>query len=315
MNLENLVLEGGGVRALAYIGALEELEKSGSINYITRFAGSSAGAIIAALLAVGYTVQELTEIMVNLDWESFKDKSVLNFLNFFRFFKKFGFYKGDAFTNWLGKLILDKTGNENYTFLDLFSNENRILVVTGMCVNKRELHMYHYQSNPDMPIKLAVRISIGLPYMFAAVKWKNDILIDGGTLDNYPIYIFDNIVDDVLVLPNTKIKTNSKFKSSKFEKNEKTLGLKLLDNLEDGENLYSYNKKITSILDFTFELINSLLLRIERLQVHGNYWERTMIIKTGSIDTINLSLTKEEKEYLISQGRKCAEEYIKLNNQ
>lgn len=59
------VFSGGGVRAFAFIGALEALEDK---DYkIERVAGSSAGAIVAGLLAAGYKVNELNQIMLNKD--------------------------------------------------------------------------------------------------------------------------------------------------------------------------------------------------------------------------------------------------------
>lgn len=54
----NLVMEGGGIRGIAYGGALAELEKQGVLAGIQRVGGTSAGAIQAALLAVGYSPQE-----------------------------------------------------------------------------------------------------------------------------------------------------------------------------------------------------------------------------------------------------------------
>ena len=51
----NLVMEGGGIRGVAYGGALEELERQGVLAGLQRVGGTSAGAIQAALLAVGYS--------------------------------------------------------------------------------------------------------------------------------------------------------------------------------------------------------------------------------------------------------------------
>src|SRR5215470_10335105 len=63
----NLVLEGGGVKGIGLVGAIEELENAGySWDYI---GGTSAGAIVATLLAVGYTGQELYEIITGTDMD------------------------------------------------------------------------------------------------------------------------------------------------------------------------------------------------------------------------------------------------------
>lgn len=280
---------------------------------IKRYAGSSAGAIVAAVLAIGYTPSEIHNLFCYVEWTKFKDKSFFNFLNIYRFLKKFGFCKGDEFMNWIGKAIETKTGDKDYTFIDLFTEQNKVLVVTGMCVNKRELHFYHYQSTPNMPIRLAVRISMGLPFLFSAINWKGDTLIDGGTLNNYPIYVFDN---DSITRRDGEVSLPQKVYGEELDPNKlpkkiKTIGIKLLDQYEVNKtNLYSYNKKINNILDFTTEIINSLLLQIERLHVGKNYWERTIIIHTGSIDTVDLEITSEQKKYLIDQGYLGAKKFF-----
>jgi len=52
----NLVFEGGGIKGIAYAGALEVLEKENILSDIKRVAGTSAGAITATLLAPSSTV-------------------------------------------------------------------------------------------------------------------------------------------------------------------------------------------------------------------------------------------------------------------
>ena len=70
-NFKNLVFEGGGVKGIAYGGALEELEKRNILNGITRVAGTSAGAINACLLALGYSYKEVSDIIAQTSFKSF----------------------------------------------------------------------------------------------------------------------------------------------------------------------------------------------------------------------------------------------------
>ena len=311
MDLENIVIEGGGVRAIAYVGAVKHMEELGILQNIKRFAGSSGGAIVAGALAVGYNAKELEDLMVNTDFMQFKDDKWGIIRDLWCFFKRFGYMSANRFYEWYGELLAKKTGNPNITFKELYDKYGKVLVLTGMCVNKRELHLYHHESNPDMKIRLAARISMGLPFVFAAIKWKNDILIDGGTLNNYPLYVFDNEK-----LPNTK-ETQFHFNPRLHNKdtfNKKTLGLKLLDNNENDEKLYTKNVKIKNIIDFTSELINGILLRIEKLHVQEYYWERTVKIQTGDIDTVDFGITQKEKEFLISEGYKGSKLFFSQNS-
>jgi NTE family protein len=115
----NLVFKGGGVKGIAYAGALQQLDEMGYLRQIKRVAGTSAGAITASLLALGYTANEIEDIVVNqMDFASFMDKSWLPG-NVSRFLKSFGWYKGDAFKNWLGGLVKTKTGSVLTNFNDL----------------------------------------------------------------------------------------------------------------------------------------------------------------------------------------------------
>ena len=57
------MLEGGGIRGIAYGGALQELEARGVLARLERVGGTSAGAIQAVLLAVGYSAQEIIDVL------------------------------------------------------------------------------------------------------------------------------------------------------------------------------------------------------------------------------------------------------------
>ena len=83
-NPRYLVFKGGGPKGYAYFGALKALEKKSALSKVRKMAGTSAGAITAALLAVGYTRGELFGIMENLDFEVFFDPKEENKKHFER---------------------------------------------------------------------------------------------------------------------------------------------------------------------------------------------------------------------------------------
>ena len=66
------VFEGGGVRGIAFIGAIQVMEASG--YEWESLAGTSAGAVVAALLACGYSGEELMGIMSTLDYPVCSEK-------------------------------------------------------------------------------------------------------------------------------------------------------------------------------------------------------------------------------------------------
>ncbi len=72
-NYKNLVLEGAGVRGLAYAGAFQELSNVGILENIENVAGTSSGAIAGMLLSLGYSAEEMRKIMENLPVQQFND--------------------------------------------------------------------------------------------------------------------------------------------------------------------------------------------------------------------------------------------------
>src|ERR1044072_1217191 len=99
----NLVFEGGGVKGIAYGGALEVLEQSQITPQIEKVAGTSAGAITATMVSLGYTAGELIEIMMGLDFSKLEDGS--DILGLERLVKYYGWFKGDYFLNLMQSFI------------------------------------------------------------------------------------------------------------------------------------------------------------------------------------------------------------------
>jgi len=106
----NAVFEGGGVRGIAHVGAAGVLEKKGF--RINNTVGSSAGAIIAALYACGYTSKELKEILEELDFAKFKQEGFLSSIGVvgktLSVIMKYGIYNADYFEAWLNDLLKRK---------------------------------------------------------------------------------------------------------------------------------------------------------------------------------------------------------------
>ena len=90
-HIKNLVFEGGGVRGIAYVGALEVLARHDMIHGISRVGGSAAGAITAALFALfRRDVAKIREIQKRTDFSSFADSPGLIVRPLLRLFRRFG---------------------------------------------------------------------------------------------------------------------------------------------------------------------------------------------------------------------------------
>ena len=84
-HFRNLVFEGGGVKGIAYVGALQVLEEKGILPNIVRVGGTSAGAINAVLVGLNYTPAETQQILNKMNFEKFMDDEDGNEVMMFAF--------------------------------------------------------------------------------------------------------------------------------------------------------------------------------------------------------------------------------------
>jgi len=195
-SITNLAFEGGGVRGIAYGGALEALEKAGVLSKVQRVAGTSAGAITACLVALKYSAQAISEIVANMNLASFEDKD-----HDLRKFKDFGLYEGQVFLEWLSELVAASPvsqGSENLTFQGLVNNLGLELKVYATDLFTHALKEFSPTATPNVRIAEAVRASMSIPLYFDAWKFSNNnpddhFYVDGGVLYNYPIAAFDHV--------------------------------------------------------------------------------------------------------------------------
>lgn len=205
------VFEGGGVKGIGLVGAVAEVEKAG--YQFENLAGTSAGSIVAALLAVGYTGKDLRGILQELDYNDFKDEGLLDKLPFvgkgLSLGFEYGIYEGEFFESWLEALLAAKgktrfgdivTGaaDEKYKYkfqaIATDITDRRLLVLPG------DLRGFGY--NPDeFSISRAVRMSMSIPLFFEPVRLPDasgraHYIVDGGVLSNYPIWLLDDGTSD-----------------------------------------------------------------------------------------------------------------------
>jgi len=118
----DLVFEGGGVKGIALVGAFSVLEEE---DYEPQnMAGASAGAIVAALIAAGYSSDELKKIIAELDYNRFKDEALEDRFPLggaLSILKDLGIYEGEAFVEWMSGLLEAK---DVRTFGDLIRRED-----------------------------------------------------------------------------------------------------------------------------------------------------------------------------------------------
>jgi NTE family protein len=201
----DVVLEGGGVKGIALVGAIETLEQAG--YEFKRVAGTSAGAIVGALVAAGMKSFDLANLMRSVDYrrfadESFLDRAPLGHLISLVFEQ--GVYEGDYLHTWLGEQLagcgVDTFADLTYTdrALDLPEPERFRLVVMASDISQGRLcrlpwdYASHHKLDPAAQhVADAVRASMSIPFFYEPVHLNRSVMVDGGVLSNFPIDVFD----------------------------------------------------------------------------------------------------------------------------
>lgn len=104
----DLVLEGGGVKGIALVGAIAEMRDRGyGLGPPARVAGTSAGAIVGSMLAAGMPVADMVRIMRELDYRSFQDGSRFAVVRGVSLLATLGMHRGDALHRWISARLRD----------------------------------------------------------------------------------------------------------------------------------------------------------------------------------------------------------------
>jgi len=319
---KNLVFEGGGVKGIAYAGAAKVMDEKNIINKLTRVAGTSAGAITAALLSVGATWQDIKEIVGGTDFNQFMDDSWGFVRDTKRLLDEYGWFKGDAFSKWMKKQLFSLTGKRNLTFADLedLRKDNpdkfRSLYVVGSNLSLSVPEKFSHEDTPDINIWYAVRISMSIPLFFAAVEESDgDILVDGGVTWNYPLNIFDEkkylsakTNKKLFIVPDYPTKWGPD-----HVYNKETLGFRL--DTEDEiaaakEGWKTPPKEIENIVDYIKALLGFMMDLANKSHLHQDDWHRTVFIDSKGVRTTDFSLSQDKIDQLIESGEKGMQNYL-----
>jgi len=311
----NLVFEGGGVKGIAYCGALEICEKKGILNNINRVAGTSAGAITAGLLAVGFSYSEIFDLLKKTSFQSFLDNYWGYVRDVISLFKDYGWYKGEHFRNWFEEQLFQKTGNRKFSFQDLENalkdNDSnfKYLAVAGTNLRTQATEVFSPETTPNMSIAEAIRISMSIPLFFRAIKYQGIRYVDGGLYYNYPINIFDN----------RKYLSDPKYgQEIDYDHREgavfncQTLGMRV-DTKDEIKVLMDQATPlpIRNIKDYMKALIGGYMDGMNKIHLHKNDWHRTIFIDSLGVKTTAFNLNDDTIDKLVESGRKSAEIYFK----
>jgi NTE family protein len=313
------VFEGGGVKGIAFAGAIKAAEEAGVREWVN-VAGASAGAITASLLSIGYTADEIEEALEETDYRLFADygpggKYLSGPLNYLRMR---GLVPGDYFKKWLSERFEKKLGNPNPTFKDVIRKDlpdnlseaelrrakYKLKVIASDITSGRMLvlpdHIVDYEDKDgrrfvidEFPLADAVRMSMSFPFFFNVVTLYRDgkphYIVDGGLLSNFPVWLFD---------------------SGDRPPRRPTWGFRLHGGTGPERLPYRGIRRPLWARPLLKAMFFSAMEAWDREQLGRTTAARTVSIPTRDVKTINFELTKEEAKNLYRWGYEETERFF-----
>lgn len=323
---KNLAFQGGGIKTLAFQGALLTLEEYGILPQIQRVVGTSAGALVATLVSFRLSAQETNDLFNSVDFskipalmsvkellwhppkiiESQIDRVVANFDAARRLLSRYGWYKTEHGYQFLQELIATQCGgNGRATFAEFRARGFRDLHVVVTNLSTRSVEVFCPDRTPHVAVADAVLISQAIPLYFESVQFdgkrlgQGDYYGDGGVLNNFPIHVFDREQFAV---------ANEWFINGI---NWETLGLRLYT----PEDCPGQKRPITSLSSYISHLMEALVDQ-QDVMFYNNQVDRWRSINISNccvaITDFHIKPTADDETYqkLLAAGREGAQTYL-----
>jgi NTE family protein len=312
----DLVCEGGGVKGIGLAGAFSVLEEHAYKPQ--NVAGTSAGAITAALIAAGYSASEVKEIIFNLNFRQFEDPSWEDKIPVIgkglSVLVEEGAFRGDDFLSWMRTLLADKGV---HTFADLKTDfvdpkySSRLQVIASdtsgrqLLVLPRDADQLGFAPD-ELEVAYAVRMSMSIPIFFEPVRVMNSktnhehVIVDGGMLSNFPVWLFDcedEATPDwptfgmLLVEPDPKVPISERIPAP--------------EHAPHGAR---------GLVDLLSSMLHTMMEAHDRMYVEKAQYARTIAIPTLGVGTTEFDITRERAQALYDSGRTAAETFLQSWN-
>jgi NTE family protein len=278
-----ICLSGGGIRVVAFVGALEVLAKNKLLNHVNEYIGVSAGALIGFLLSIGYTLQELKKLVLEFDFGLIRNLEPENTLEFL---EHYGLDNGANLNRLCESVMRQKNILPTTTFLEL--SHIRPPLPSFRCfatdLTTCQPREFSLSTTPNVKIIDALRATMCLPFYFTPIEdpITGNLLSDGGLMNNYPM----------VFLP--------------ADEHKYALGM-----MFSGE--HAENKQIDHFYDFIMQMFACIYMPRIR-QIKKNLSERTILLPLGDFPSWNFEATKEERANLIQAAKEATEKFLLEGN-
>lgn len=284
------VFSGGGIKGFALIGAYKKIEEKGFM--FRRVAGTSAGSVIAAFIAAGYTSDEISSIMSKLNMKDFLDERTqwlpFHLAKWLFLYWRLGLYKGEMLEQWIAEQLAKKGVK---VFADLEPNSLRV-IASDLSLGKMVVlpdDLTEYGIDPQtFSVAKAIRASCSIPYFFEPVQLRSahgtSIIVDGGVLSNFPMWLFAN--EEKYARPVIGVKLSAE--SVEYEKN-----------------------KITNAIQMFNALFETMRNAHDSRYISKSHAKNIIFIPTTGTLATEFSIDEKSREKLILTGENRAADFLK----
>jgi predicted acylesterase/phospholipase RssA len=236
---EALVIAGGGAKAMSGYGAIHVLRKMGHLKNLKIVAGTSAGAIVAAGVALDRDPITMVKKFTERTYRP--DLDIQNFGN------AFGVDNGASLFQWIDIVL----GEDTITFMDIFERTGMTLIVCATNLSRSEAVYFSHVSHPTMDVRVAIRMSCSLPIFFSAVRYEGELYVDGALTSAFPMVHAMSLSDNVLGIRYDSTEYSTPMEISGLDKFFTSLiAVSTKDHYPDDANVFTIDVKDISVLDF-----------------------------------------------------------------
>ncbi len=275
-----IIFGGGGIRGLAYSGAYKALIENNIV--MTGCAGSSIGAVFASLLIVGYSYDEIYELLESTGFSLFKDINI-------DITKEIALSKGNIFYDWIKEKIEKRFYGNAYIKGEIkpvtFADVERKLLIYSVDLTNMKYKEFSYLQTPDFEIAQAVRASVSMPGLFSPIEIDNVLVVDGDLLKSAPLWRLTNTIKNL---------------------DERIIEFRLEDNqtVRKLSNPIEYlNRVYNAICGFATDYIIDLYSQKDKFDY--------IKIDTPNVSVVDFLIPKEKKQELFDIGYNITNQYFK----
>ncbi len=291
------VFSGGGVKGIAFAGAIKAAEEAGYSQW-ERLAGTSAGAIAAMALAVGYDATGIREALGATDYSRIADTTNV-FGRAVNLVRRHGLTRGQGLQEWIEGLLRDAPQPAR-VFGEL---DGRLQVVgcdlahSRLVVLPDDVGLYEDEHGKplrpeEFSIAEAVRISAGYPYYFPPLglrdraTGKDGVLVDGGVASAFPVFVFD-----------------------RTQPRQPTWGFRLHSGFGAEHPSQREIGGLDWPIDMAWGILETAMNAFDRHELLA-FGDRVVSIPTGDVETLDFKLSSAQRDFLYRSGYEAGKEFF-----